>query len=70
MKKGELNFYHTQKYRLIWDVMTQNINQIILSGGIDVTGDETTWANASYVDVHSRLMGKKYDKGGAICPPA
>ena len=44
--------------------MTQNINQIILSGGIDVTGDETTWANASYVDVHSRLMGKKNDKGG------
>ena len=54
----------TQKYRLIWDVMTHNINQIIWHGGLDVTCDETTWANSSYADVHSRLLGKKTDKGG------
>ena len=54
----------TQKYRLIWDVMTHNMNQILLRGGLDVTCDETTWANSSYADVHSRLLGKKTDKGG------
>ena len=53
-----------QKYRLIWDVMTHNMNQIILFGGLDVSDDKTTWANSSYADVHSRLMGKKTDKGG------
>ena len=37
---------------------------IIKKGGDDVTIDETTWANASYADVHGRLKGKKCEKGG------
>ncbi len=53
-----------QKYRLVWDVMTHNMNQLIERGGLDLTMDKTTWPNSSYADVHSRLNGKKTDKGG------
>ena len=48
----------------MWDVMTHNMNQLIKKGGSDYTLDETSWQNASYADVHSRLLGKKCDKGG------
>jgi len=54
----------TQKYRLVWDVMTFNKNQIIEKGGLDLTMDETTWPNSSYADVHGRLSGKRTDKKG------
>ena len=54
----------TQKYRLVWDVMTYNMNQLIMKGGLDHTMDETTWPNNSYADMHSRLLGKKTNKGG------
>ena len=63
-KRGEEGYDPTQKYRLVWDVMTFNMNQIIEKGGLDVTMDETTWPNSSYADVHGRLSGKKTDKGG------
>jgi hypothetical protein len=54
----------TQKYRLIWDAMAHNMNRIIKVGGLDCTGDETSWPNSSYTDVHSNLKGKKTDRGG------
>ncbi len=54
----------TQKYRLVWDVMTHNMNQLIDKGGLDLTMDETTWPNSSYADVQGHLQGKKTDKGG------
>jgi hypothetical protein len=63
-KQTEEGYDPTQKYRLIWDVMTFNLNFIIEKGGLDLTLDETTWPNASYADMHSRLVGKKCDKGG------
>ncbi len=64
-KRGEEGYDPTQKYRLVWDVMMFNMNQIIEKGGLDVTMDETTsWPNSSYADVHGRLSGKKTDKGG------
>ncbi len=53
-----------QKYRLVWDFMTHNMNQLIDTGGLDLTMDETTWPNSSYADVQGRLEGKKTDKGG------
>ncbi len=54
----------TQKYRLVWDVMTHKMNQLIDKGGLDLTMDETTWPNSSYADIQGRLQGKKTDKGG------
>ena len=51
-KRGDEGYDPTQKYRLVWDVMTFNMNQIIEKGGLDVTMDETTWPNSSYADVH------------------
>jgi hypothetical protein len=54
----------TQKYRLVWDVMTYNMNQLIVKAGLDHTMDETTWPNGSYADMHGRLLGKKCNKGG------
>jgi hypothetical protein len=53
-----------QKYHLVWDVMTYNMNQLIDKGGLDLTQDETTWSNSSYADIRGCLQGKKCDKGG------
>ncbi len=63
-KRGEEGYDPMQKYRLVWDVMTHNMNQLIERGGLDLTMDETTWPNSSYADVQGRLNGKKTDKGG------
>ena len=63
-KRGEPGYDPTQKYRLIWDVICHNMNQLIQVGGLDLTADETTWPNSSYADVHSNLIGKKTNKGG------
>ena len=63
-KRGEPGYDPTQKYRKIWDVQVHNLNQFIEKGGLDITVDETTWANASYADMHGRLRGKKVSKGG------
>jgi hypothetical protein len=63
-KKTEEGFDPTQKYHLVWDFMTHNMNQLIDKGGLDLTMDETTWPNSSYADIQGRLQGKKTDKGG------
>jgi len=62
--RGVEGYDPTQKYRIVWDVMMINMNQIIEKGGLDLTMDKTTWPNSSYADVHGRLSGKKTDKGG------
>ena len=62
--RGEPGYDPTQKYHLIWDVMTHNMNRMIQFGGLDCTGDETSWPNSSYADVHRTLKGKKTDRGG------
>ena len=58
-KRGTENYDPTQKYRLVWDVLTHNMNLIILTAGKDTTADETTWPNSSYADVHTRFTTKK-----------
>ena len=63
-KRGDKGYDPTQKYRLPWDVMTHNMNLIILKAGMDATMDETTWPNSSYADVHNKFVNKKTDKGG------
>ncbi len=63
-KKTDEGYDPTQKYRLVWDVMTHNMNQLIDKGGLDLTLDETTWPNSSHADIQGRLKGKKTDKGG------
>ncbi len=63
-KKTDEGYDPTQKYRLVWDVMTHIINQLIDKGGLDLTLDETTWPNSSYADIQGRLQGKKTDKDG------
>ncbi len=63
-KKTDEGYDPTQKYRLVWDVMTHNMNQVIDKGGLDLTLDETTWPNSSYADIQGHLQGKKTDKGG------
>ncbi len=39
-KKTDEGYDPTQKYRLVWDVMTHNMNQLIDKGGLDLTLDE------------------------------
>jgi hypothetical protein len=64
-KRIDKGYDPTQKYHLVWDVMTHNMNQLIDKGGLDLIMDETTWPNSSYADVQGRLQaGKKTDKGG------
>jgi hypothetical protein len=63
-KKTDEEYYPTQKYCLVWDVMTHNMNQLIDKGSLDLTLDETTWPNSSYVDIQGHLQGKKTDIGG------
>ncbi len=41
-KRTDEGYDLTQKYRLVWDVMTHNMNQLIDKGGLDLTMDETT----------------------------
>ncbi len=50
--------------RLVWDVITHNMNQLIERGGLDLTMDKTTWPNSSYANIQGRLNGKKTDKEG------
>jgi hypothetical protein len=63
-KKTDDGYDLTQKYCLVWDVMTHNMNQLIDKGGLDLTMDETTWPSSSYADIQGHLQGKKPDKGG------
>ena len=63
-KKTDEGYDPTQKYCLVWDDMTHNMNQLIDKGGLDPTLDETTWPNSSYADIQGHLQGKKTDKGG------
>ncbi len=63
-KRTDEGYNPAQKYRLAWDVMTHNMNQLIDKGGLDLTLDETTWPNSSYADIQGRLQGKKTNKGG------
>ena len=39
-------------------------DQLVKKGGSDYTLDETTWPNASFTDMHGRLLGKKCNTGG------
>ncbi len=50
-KKTDEEYDLTQKYCLVWDVMTHNMNQLIDKGGLNLTLDETTWSNSSYADI-------------------
>ncbi len=63
-KKTDKGYDPTQKYRMVWDVMTRNMNQLIDKGDLDVTMDEATWQNSSYADIQGCLQGKKTDRGG------
>ena len=38
-KKTAEEYDPTQKYRLVWDVMTHNMSQLIDKGGLDLTMD-------------------------------
>jgi hypothetical protein len=63
-KRTDEGYDPTQKYHLVRDVMTHNMNQLINKGGLDLTMDETTWPNSNYADVQGCLHRKKTDKGG------
>ncbi len=63
-KRRDKGYDPTQKYHLVWDVMTHNMNQLIDKGDLDLTMDETIWPNSSHTDIQGRLQGKKTNKGG------
>jgi hypothetical protein len=66
-KKTDEGYDPRQKYRLVWDVMTNNINQLIDKGGLDLTMDKTTWPNSSYADIQGCLQGKKLTRVDSMC---
>ncbi len=57
-KRTDEGYDPAQKYHLVWDVMTHNMNQLIDKGGLDLTLDKTTWPNSSYADIQGCLQGK------------
>ncbi len=63
-KKTDKGYDPTQKYRLVWDVMTHNMNQLIDRGSLDLILDETIWPKSSQADIQGNQQGKKTDKGG------
>ena len=63
-KKTDEEYDLTQKYPVVWDVITHNMNQLFDKGGLILTLDLTTWSNSSYPDIQGCLQGKKTDKGG------
>jgi len=63
-EKHEPEYDHTQKYQMVWDVITLNLNFFLKKGGTGITINKTTWPSACYGLVHSRLMKKKTSKGG------
>ncbi len=68
-KKTDKGYDPTQKYRLVWDVMTHNMNQLIDKGGLDLTLNETTWPNSSYArqkQYYAPFMGYKFI--AYLCP--
>ena len=46
--KTDKGYDPTQKYCLVWDVMTHNMNQLIHKGGLDLILDETTFKLCGY----------------------
>ena len=54
------------KYRLIWDVMVHNMNQMIKKAELDCCIDETSWAHGGFgSEALTRIMGKPgVNKGG------
>jgi hypothetical protein len=62
--RDNVGYDPTGKYHLIWDVQVHNVNAFIERAGLDLTFDESTWANASCADMQGRQKGKKVSKGG------
>ncbi len=54
------------KYRLVWDVMVNNVNAFVKEASLDQTIDETTWSNMSFGGLAlTRIRGKPgVTKGG------
>jgi hypothetical protein len=59
-KKTDEGYHLMQKYCLVWEVMTHNMNELIFK----LTMDKTTWPNSIYADIQVHLQEKKTDKGG------
>ena len=55
-KKTDVGYDPCQKYRLIWDVLTHNTLCCIKDGGLDLSLDETLWANGSYSDMNGQRL--------------
>ncbi len=66
-KTADKGYDLAQKYHLVWDVMTYNMNQLIDKGGLVLTMDGTTWPNSSYADIQGHLQGKMTDMGWTAC---
>ena len=68
-KKGEEDYNPTYKYDYIFQTIVHNTNLLLKSGELDITGDETSWATASFGEagagVTFRVQGKPgVTKGG------
>ena len=63
-EKHEPEYDPTQKYCMVWDVMTFNLISFIKKGGVDETIDKITWPSACFGPVHNHLIKKKVSKGG------
>jgi hypothetical protein len=68
-KRGEPGYNPAYKYDLIYDVLVHNTNAITKRAGLDLCGDETSWAHQGFAEkgtgVTSNIIGKPgVSKGG------
>ena len=63
-KKGEEGYDPAYKFDYIWDTIIHNVNAVALNAELDLCGDETTYATASFGEKGSGLTGRIKGKPG------
>jgi hypothetical protein len=70
-KKGDPKYDPTYKFDLIYKTLVHNTNAITETGGLDLCGDETSWAHQGFAEAGSGIIGlivgkPHINKGGQI----
>ena len=64
--KGQDGYKPSYKFDYIWHCLIQKVNFITTRVKLDIYGDETSWATASYGETGDGLTGRIYNKPGIM----
>ena len=65
-KRGEVGYDPAYKYDMIYDVLVHNTNAITKYAGLDLCGDETSWAHQGFAEGGTGIVGPVVGKPG-VC---